>query len=336
MIEESTLAHLSDEIDRASIYAWYNIAARAGTALGMVVAGWAMTLFHEQKHVALLTCYRGVFVAYAVVGLVKFILCCTMSQKCEIEEEEEEEQEPNEASALLSQTEDDNKPTPAGQTLVKSDQKGWSMLPSLSSENTSLFVKLCILYAIDYVANGMASMSWIAYYLRSIFGLSEGAVGTVFLVVGILAFATGLLSASLARRIGNAHTMFYGMVPSEIAQIFMGLTYNLPIVLISTIVKLGTHSMDSAPNSAFLAAAFDAKDRTAIMGIVNIVKTLASSVGPTITGFMVENQLFWLVFVTSGLMKLGFDVMRFLLLRIHPSEIRAREERERQRTVAQE
>lgn len=345
VLEESTLAHLSSERDRASIYTWYNTAARAGSALGMMVCGWAITLFHEQKHVAVLSCYRGVFIVYAAVGAVKFVLCCMMSSKCEVGKVEQP-QEPTESSALLASSsvldEPQNKPqtetiiaTRVSSPTAGSDAKRWS-LTDLGRDNTSLLIKLCFLYAIDYMGTGMSTMSWIAYYFTSVFGLSDGTVGTIFFISGIIAVFTGLLAAWLARRLGNAKSMFYCMVPSHIAQICMGLTYSLPITIIATIYKCATDHMDSAPNSAFLAAAFEPQERTAIMGIVNVVKTLASSTGPTITGFMVANRLFWLVFVISGLLKATFEILRFLLFRNHPAEVRAREERKRLTTSAQE
>ena len=66
--------------------------------------------------------------------------------------------------------------------------------------------------------------------------------------------------------------------------------------------------MDQAPRQAFLSAVVKPNERTAVMGIVNVVKTLAQSGGPGITGWLVGKGKFWAAFVAGASLKASYDL----------------------------
>ena len=66
--------------------------------------------------------------------------------------------------------------------------------------------------------------------------------------------------------------------------------------------------MDVAPRSAFLAAVILPHERTAVMGLFNVVKTSASSLGPLITGVLANKKLFWVAFLSAGTLKACYDI----------------------------
>lgn len=66
--------------------------------------------------------------------------------------------------------------------------------------------------------------------------------------------------------------------------------------------------MDAAPRSAFLAAIVLPNERTAVMGIVNLVKTFSQSFGPGITGLLFESGKPWVMFVMAGSLKATYDL----------------------------
>jgi hypothetical protein len=67
--------------------------------------------------------------------------------------------------------------------------------------------------------------------------------------------------------------------------------------------------MDQAPRSAFLSLIVLPEERTAVMGVVNILKTLAQSSGPSITGILAGRDHFWVAFVVAGSLKAAYDLM---------------------------
>lgn len=78
--------------------------------------------------------------------------------------------------------------------------------------------------------------------------------------------------------------------------------------------------MDQAPRSAFLSAVVLPEERTAVMGIVNTVKTMSQSSGPLITGALAANSRFWISFVVAGSLKASYDVAMLYMFASTPLE----------------
>lgn len=64
------------------------------------------------------------------------------------------------------------------------------------------------------------------------------------------------------------------------------------------------------------------------MGVVNVVKTFSQSLGPVITGVLAGRNLFWVVFISAGALKAGYDLGLLAIFVGHKThEDRAEEER---------
>ena len=61
-------------------------------------------------------------------------------------------------------------------------------------------------------------------------------------------------------------------------------------------------------------------ERTAVMGVVNILKTLAQSSGPAVTGILAGHGHFWVAFIVAGSLKAAYDLMLLAFFggRLHP------------------
>lgn len=51
------------------------------------------------------------------------------------------------------------------------------------------------------------------------------------------------------------------------------------------------------------------EDRTATMGLVNIVKSIGASVGPLVTGYLIQRKMWTATFVLAGSAKLVYDLL---------------------------
>lgn len=67
-------------------------------------------------------------------------------------------------------------------------------------------------------------------------------------------------------------------------------------------------SMDQAPRTAFLAAVMMPEERTAVMGVVNTLKTFSQGIGPFVTGWLGEKGKMGVAFFIAGLMKIFYDL----------------------------
>ncbi|KAK5941708.1 hypothetical protein PMZ80_005658 [Knufia obscura] len=304
-IEESTISQLTPSADRSSVLAWYTLFGTAGVATGTIICGWVVRVLQSKDNWEPIQTYRLVYAAYAVMGVLKFSMCLMLSEACELDKS----QVPKAISAderrpLLTNSQDAQPPAskPAKSTFR-------NLVPSLSPETRSLIFKLGILFAMDSLASGLTPASWVIYFFHSKFGLEEGKLGSLFFVTNILSSASNLVASSLARRIGLVKTMVFTHAPASIALALLPVPSNVAIAMALLIFRASTNSMDQAPRQAFLAAAVLPAERTSVMGIINVIKTMSQSLGPVITGRLAGAGKFWIAFVVAGALKLLYDVL---------------------------
>ena len=92
--------------------------------------------------------YRAVFWGYAVFGLIKFFLALALSKKCEVEQKVVPAADP-ETAPLLGDGAEDLEPK-------KSKFRSW--LPDISAESKIVVFNLCVLFALDAFASGLAPL----------------------------------------------------------------------------------------------------------------------------------------------------------------------------------
>lgn len=259
-----------------------------------------------------------------------------LSEKCEVEQEKQErhdavEMGDVEAESLLTDDEGEELPKPKPEPAPKSNAKAKTNIwPKIGPESRSILFKLCLLFAVDSMASGLVPASWITYFFNRKFALAEGKLGTLFFVTNIISSASNLVASSIAKRIGLIKTMVFTHLPSAICLALIPLPSYVGLAMTFLILRSSTQSMDQAPRQAFLAAAVLPSERTAVMGVVNVVKTLSQSVGPVTTGWLAGMDRFWIAFVVAGAMKASYDLgMLRMFLGYKTQEERAQQQRSR-------
>lgn len=322
-MEESTIAHLNAPEHRSQVFAWYTLIGMGGVASGLNTCGWVTTYLVEAKHWSHLQTYRAIFFGYAAIGALKFLLTLSLSAHCEAEPADSRGKDRQDETAPLLRQENAQQP----EAPPKKSKPGlWS---SISPESRAIVFRLCVLFAFDNFASGLAPMSWVTYYFKRQFGIREGQLGTIFSCTSLISAVSVLVAASLARRIGNVKTMVFTHLPSSICLALIGIPTSFPLAVTLLVLRASTQSMDAAPRSAFLAAVVQPHERTAVMGIVNVVKTASQSMGPYITGVLVKHQLFWVAFLMAGSLKAAYDLgllMTFVGHQIQEKKKQARDE----------
>ncbi len=331
-IEESILSQLSTPGVRSDIFAWYTLLGNAGTACGMVICGWLIEWLESLDKWTAAHAHRFIFGIYAFLGIVKLILAMMLSDKCEPEPPKQEYQKVTELNeieieSLLSSSEDDESalsrpaPPPDSKPLPPIPKKKHPILPSISSKSRTILLKLSILFSFDSFASGIATASWITYFFTTKFSLPEGTLGTLFFTTSIVAAFSNLVAASISKRIGLLRTMVFTHLPSAIFLALIPLPTRLFPAVMFLILRACTQNMDQVPRQAFLAAAVLPSERTAVMGGVNVVKTLSQSGGPLLTGWLAGMQKFWIAFLIAGALKASYDLaMLKMFLGFKPRE----------------
>ncbi|CAN8104617.1 unnamed protein product [Discula destructiva] len=309
-IEESVLAGLVEEQGRSDVFAWYVVIGTLGSALGLAGTGWMVEGLKSRGWTELES-YRVVFWIYGAAGMVKALVTTLLSSKCEVNDQRPgyvpvaRQQPDSAASPDDEENETDQRPSPPAPKSMSKPKMGFA---SLSTRTRWTLLRLCALFAVDSLASGMVPYSLINFYLDRKFHMPKNALGDIMSVVWIMASIGNIFASAISKRIGLVKTMVFTHLPSAI---FLGMlpaasTIWFTIVLL---VARGTlASMDQAPRSAFLSKVVSGEERTAVMGIVNVVKTLSQSGGPTITGILAGDQRFWIAFVVAGALKASYDL----------------------------
>lgn len=247
--------------------------------------------------------------------MLKLAFSLMLSDKCEPEPEKQERHDAVELGAveavgLLSDDDEAEEPpkpkdTAAPEASPKTKKSIW---PQISPASRAILLKLCLLFAVDSMASGLVSASWVTYFFTKKFALPEGKLGTLFFVSNIISAASNLVASSIAKRIGLIRAMVFTHLPSAIFLALIPLPSVVWLAMTFLILRACSQSMDQAPRQAFLAAVVLPNERTAVMGVVNVVKTLSQSAGPVVTGWLAGINKFWMVFVLAGAMKVSYDL----------------------------
>ncbi|KAI0113190.1 MFS general substrate transporter [Daldinia grandis] len=319
-IEESIVAQLTDPLKRSDIYAWYNLLGLVGAACGCIACGWILHHLTGTLGWDIVRAYRAIYFGYAALGLLKLTLTLLLSHAVESEKKQAQDRaRDGETTPLLESGVEAGAPPKRGLR---------ALFPDISKESIPVVVTLCLLFALDSFGSGLAPLSWITYYFKSQFDIEEGKLGSIFFVTQTIAGASMIVASSLAKRFGNVNTMIFTHLPSQIFRALLGVPSDMHLALVFLILNSSTQSMDTGPRSAFLATIVLPAERTAVMGTVNVVKTTAQSLGPLLTGILVDRNLFWVSFVASGGLKILYDLG---LLAFFKNKEKGRERAERER-----
>ncbi|KAM0712676.1 hypothetical protein Q7P35_000123 [Cladosporium inversicolor] len=299
-IEESTLAHLSDAKTRSDIFAFHVAFGTLGGAGGFLAGGW-ITQALQTAGWSEAASFRFIFWIYATAGLIKAVLTSLLSSKCEVQpapaERSSGEAQSEETEAFLADT-----------SRTTAPPKKQSAISTISPKSRKTLLKLCSLFFFDSLASGMCPNSLIAFFLSRKFNLPEGQLGSIIATAQFVSSIGNLFASAIAKRIGFVKTMVFTHLPSAIFLSLMPLPTSLWLTITLLVSRASLSSMDQAPRSAFLSAVVLPDERTAVMGIVNTVKTMSQSSGPFLTGSLAESGRFWIAFVFAGALKAAYDV----------------------------
>ncbi|KAK3634811.1 hypothetical protein LTR56_015092 [Elasticomyces elasticus] len=312
-VEESTLAQLTPIEARTDVYAWFAVTSTLGMSLGLCVSGWITYLLRTYvgwgwKDTAT---YQPIFGIYAIVGLIKFCLTFLLSERCEADYDRQTEidvQEEQATTPLMSEHRRTSYTGKAHKVTARVRQMGSTVQTKLSPESRTILIKLCFLFAINSFASGMLPvtlMSWYANWRYRWFLTSR--LGYTMALVWLVASVANLFSASVARRLGLVRAMVFTHLPNAIFLAFIPLAPTWWLMAILLLASSAFGSMDQAPRSAFVAAVFLPSERTAVMGTLNLVRTLAAAGGPLVTGYFHEHKMWGVVFVISAALKIAYD-----------------------------
>jgi MFS family permease len=326
-IEESTLSHLTTPRTRADVLAWYITTASIGSALGVELTGRVVHYLQHREGWTIVDAYHMVFWIYSAMGVVNMVLTILLSGKCEIAQEKMESEE---GEVLLDEMDEQDErdseetaiPSPTD-TSESSISEKKSRFAQISQATRSVMYKLWFLLIVDSLADGMVGYSLTTYYMDQKFDLPKSTLGDITSISYVLSSCSSIFAGPLSRRLGLINTMVFTHLPSSAAVLLFPVPSSIFMTVALFFIRTGLNNMDQAPRSAFIAAVVKPEERTAVMGITSMLRTLAATAGPSVTGILAGNDRFWIAFVAAGALRIAYDLglwAMFINMTLHQHE----------------
>jgi MFS family permease len=179
----------------------------------------------------------------------------------------------------------------------------------------NIVYRLAALFSLDAFAGGFVVQSLLALWLFERFELSLQAAGLFFFCASILGAMSFPVAVWLSRRIGLVNTMVFTHIPSSICLIAAAFASNLTVVLALLLARSALSQMDVPTRSSYVMAVVTPAERTAAASVTAVPRSLASSISPAISGFMLAGPFSALPLVICGGLKIAYDLALLRMFR---------------------
>ena len=319
-IEESTIFHLTTPQTRSDVLSWYVTVSSLGSAAGTEFSGRFVDYLRKLNGWGIKDAYHATFGLYIAMGIMSVILTLSMSEKCEVTETIPQ----TEASErLLEENSEDNQDLNSAPFHKLEPSPKQSLFSQISSDTRWVMYKLWFLLTVDSLADGMVSLSLTYYYIDRKFHLSKSTLGDITSISQFLSSLSTVFAGPLARHLGLINTMVFTHLPSSAAVLLFPVPQGIVLTVTLFFIRTGLNNMDQAPRAAFIAAVVKPEERTAVMGVTSMLRTLASTIGPSFTGGLAGNGRFWIAFVVAGALRICYDLGLFAMfvnMKLHTHE----------------
>ncbi len=283
-IEQAALSQLVSDQQRTRVFAWYNLAGSAATALGALVGGW-LTHFAQHGGMTDFESYRVLLVGYVVAGFVLAALFTCLSPAVET------------APAVTR---------PSGGSRFGLHQ------------SRGVVARLSALFALDAFAGGFVLQSVMAYWFHVRFGASLATLGSLFFGANLLAAVSALLAHRIAARIGLVNTMVFTHLPSNVLLVLVPLMPTMGSAMAVLLARFAISQMDVPTRQSYTMAVVAPDERAAAAGVTGIARSLGAGVAPMIGGAFLLTGSGVPFFVAGGL-KIIYDLLLYRAFRRTPA-----------------
>lgn len=266
--------------DRTAAFAFYNVVAAAGGALGALAVG-LLPMLAEPLQLRGAEVYSPAFLLYAAVGVLTLLLHARLDRGAE-----------------------------AGRRL------GGRLAIDHSRATVA---RLSLLFSLDSLAGSFVVQSFLAYFFATRFAAEPAQIGTLFFASGVLTTASFPFAAWLAARIGLIRTMVFTHIPSSVFLIGMAVVPSFEICALLQLLRSALSSMDVPARQSYTMAVVDDSERTATAGVTSLARGLAQVPGPAIAGALLLPLGIGVPLIATGLLKITYDLLLYALFKARPA-----------------
>ena len=283
-LEQSLLAHSVGDRDRTALFVRYSLAGSLMGAAGTLLAA-LPDLALQWWALVPAQVMQGMFLLYAAIGA---------------------------ASGMIYRAIDE---PPATHDAAKSEPLGPSR---------AIVYRLAALFSIDAFGGGLIVQSILVLWLFQTYGLSITAAASLFFWINVLSSLSMFAAGPIAARIGLVRTMVFTHLPSNLCLIAIPFTSSLPVVIALLLVRSLLSQMDVPTRNSYVMAVVTPGERAAAASLTSVPRSLASGIGPLISGGLVMLSGFGWPLLLAGLLKGAYDLALLgMFSHVRPPEERA-------------
>ncbi|HEX6792791.1 MAG TPA: MFS transporter [Casimicrobiaceae bacterium] len=281
-LEHAVLSDVVAAERRTSTFARYSLVGAICGAAGALLAG-IPQLLSDALHVPSRIALQGMFVLYAALGFAAWLLYRRLP--------------------------------------VRADDAPGDRRHSPLRESRGIVLTLAGLFSVDAFAGGLIVQSMLSLWLVQRFALSAAELGMLFFGTSLLAGASYLVAAPLARRFGLVNTMVFTHIPSSVALIAIPFAGDVNIAVALLLVRSALSQMDVPTRSSYVMAVVTPAERAAAASATSVPRSLAAAGSPLLTGYLLAASPFGWPLVLAGAMKIAYDLTLLALFRhVRPPE----------------
>ena len=184
-----------------------------------------------------------------------------------------------------------------------------------TTPSRALVRRIAALFALDSFAGGFVIQSLVTYWFYTRFDLPLSTLGWIFFGTQILSGLSLLLAARLAPRLGLVNTMVFSHLISNVLLIALALAPTLSVAVTLLLARHLLSQMDLPTRQTFLMLAVEDQEREHAATLTNTTRTVAQSVSPAVTGWIMQTLSLSAPFVLGGGLKIVYDLLLYLTIR---------------------
>ena len=194
---------------------------------------------------------------------------------------------------------------------------------SVTPESRSIVLRICGLFAIDSVAGGFITSTFLTAFFVARFHVDETTIAALFLAKSLLNALSHLGAAWLARRIGLVNTMVFTHIPSSVLLMTVTIAPSFGAAAALFLLREGLVEMDVPTRNSYVMAVVRPEERTFASGATHLVRMAGWAVGPALAGLAASASSLATPLVVAGAMKIAYDLLLWRAFRhVKPPEER--------------
>jgi MFS family permease len=279
--EQALLPQTVSDRQRTALFARYSLVGSLVAAAGALTAG-LPELISEKTSLSLACALDGMFLLYAVLGLIALLLYRDLSPAIE----------------------PDTKSAPAPLTTSK-----------------GIVYKLAALFSLDSFGGGFVIQSLLALWLFQRFEVSVATAGVIFFWTGVLSAFSALAAVRIAGRIGLLNTAVFTHLPANLFLVLAPFMPTVELAVAFLLLRSALSQMDVPVRNSYVMAVVSPAERPAAASVTAVPRSLAAALSPLLAGWLLTLSGFGWPLVIGGVLKGIYDVLLLLMFKaVRPPE----------------